>query len=184
VPELMSPTPDVHRSFLDALTEHQAEGAHLDLDRVRLADAEEFGRYVAALTADVEHPGESDRYILATGHEPADPPQTEGYVPQSTLWWVDGAEYLGRIAIRHRLNDALRRHGGHIGYEVRPSARRRGHATAMLTAALPRAAALGIDPAWLDCEAANIASQRVIEKNGGRLVGEEGGSLFFRVPTR
>ena len=184
MPELGAPSLVCHASFLNALAEYQDEGAHLDLDRGRLAGAEEFARYVAALIADAECPGEPDRYILSTGRELGDPPHPEGYVPQTTLWWVDGDEYLGRIAIRHRLNAGLRRHGGHIGYEVRPRARRRGHATAMLAAALPRAAALGIDPAWLDCDAANSASRRVIEKNGGRLVDEQDGQLFFRLPTR
>jgi predicted acetyltransferase len=58
-------------------------------------------------------------------------------VPCTTLWWVDGPAHLGRIAIRHRLTPWLREVAGHIGYDVRPSARRRGHATAMLAAALP-----------------------------------------------
>ena len=90
-------------------------------------------------------------------------------MPQTVLWWAAGDEYLGRLAIRHRLTPDLRVEGGNIGYEVRPGARRRGHATAMLAAALPLAAALGIDPAHVDCDADNLASRRVIEKNGGRL---------------
>jgi len=48
------------------------------------------------------------------------------------LWWVDGSELLGRLSIRHELTDALRELGGHIGYVVRPSACRQGHANAML----------------------------------------------------
>jgi len=54
----------------------------------------------------------------------------------------------------------------------------------MLAAALPLAAALGIDPVRVDCDVDNTASRRVIEKNGGRLEREEGGSLYFLVPTR
>ena len=54
----------------------------------------------------------------------------------------------------------------------------------MLAAALPLAAALGIDPALMDCDADNVASLRVIEKNGGRLEREEDGSLYFVVRTR
>ena len=84
-----------------------------------------------------------------------DSPRPDGHVPSTTLWWVDGTEYLGRIAIRHtaRLRDV----GGHIGYDIRPSARRRGHATAMLTAALPAARLLGIDPALVTCDVASSA---------------------------
>ena len=54
----------------------------------------------------------------------------------------------------------------------------------MLAAALPLAAALGFDPVRLDCEVGNVASRRVIEKNGGRLEREEEGSFFFLLPTR
>jgi predicted acetyltransferase len=57
-------------------------------------------------------------------------PRPVGYVPATELWWVDGDEFLGRIGIRHRLTPFLLEAGGHIGYDVRPSARRRGHATA------------------------------------------------------
>ena len=53
----------------------------------------------------------------------------------------------------------------------------------MLAAALPLAAALGIDPARMDCEVDNVASRRVIEQNGGVLDEERDGSLYFWVPT-
>jgi predicted acetyltransferase len=85
------------------------------------------------------------------------------------LWWVDDEEYLGRLTIRHRLTSQLRNVGGHIGYGVRPSARRRGHATAMLAAALPVARGLGIDRVLVTCDHDNIASRKVIEANGGVL---------------
>src|SRR5579875_2852108 len=106
-------------------------------------------------------------------------PRAEGYVPATTLWWVDGTEYLGRVSIRHRLNPRLLEVSGHIGYDVRPSARRRGHATAMLRAALPVAAALGIDPVLVTCDAGNIGSLKVIEANGGKLENRRGTKLRF-----
>jgi predicted acetyltransferase len=96
---------------------------------------------------------------------------------------VNGGEYLGRIAIRHRLTDGLREWGGHIGYIVRPSARQRGYATAMLAAALLLARGLGIDPALLTCDAGNIGSRKVIEANGGRLEDQRGVKLRYWVPA-
>jgi predicted acetyltransferase len=54
-----------------------------------------------------------------------DAPRPARWVPCTTLWYVEDAEYLGRLAIRHRLTDFLRDSGGHIGYDVRPTARRR-----------------------------------------------------------
>jgi predicted acetyltransferase len=99
------------------------------------------------------------------------------------LWWVNDQEYLGRITIRHRLTDALREEGGHIGYDVRPSARHRGHATAMLAAALPVARGLGIGQALLICDPDNTASRKVIEANGGVLDDKHGDRLRYWVRT-
>ncbi|MFD8702811.1 GNAT family N-acetyltransferase [Kitasatospora sp. NPDC059648] len=90
---------------------------------------------------------------------------------------------MGRLAIRHRLTPKLERVGGHIGYDVRPGARRRGHATAMLAAALPVAAALGVSKALLTCDETNTASRRVIEAHGGLLVAADGRKLRYLVPT-
>ena len=110
-------------------------------------------------------------------------PRPEGMVPATTLWWVDGDEYLGRLSIRHRLTDLLREFGGHIGYVVRPSVRRQGHASAMLAASRPVARALGIDPALLTCDAVNAGSRRVIESNGGVFEDQRDDKLRFWVPT-
>jgi predicted acetyltransferase len=181
-PRLVPPDVTCHASFLAALGEYHGEGRHLELDLAVLADGGEFARYVAALRDDVEHPGAPERYVLRAFGVRMEAP-IDGYVPQTTLWWADGAEYLGRINIRHRLNRSLLWRGGNIGYEIRPSVRRRGHATAMLAAALPLAAALGIREARIDCDVDNPASRRVIEKNGGVFEREEHGSCFFLVPT-
>jgi predicted acetyltransferase len=91
-------------------------------------------------------------------------------VPATTLWLVDGEVFLGRISIRHTLSDALRVIGGHIGYDVRPSRRGQGLGTRMLALVLPRAKALGVDPAMLTCDASNDASWRMIERAGGTRV--------------
>jgi len=92
-------------------------------------------------------------------------------VPETILWWVEGDEFLGSISVRHRLNAALEAWGGHIGYTVRPSARGRGHASAMLAAMLDhcRRELPALDRAMLTANTNNPASIRVIEKNGGVL---------------
>jgi predicted acetyltransferase len=81
---------------------------------------------------------------------------------------VDG-RIVGRTSIRHRLNDALEREGGHIGYGVLPAYRRRGHATAILRASLRLARGLGITSALVTCDDDNVGSRTVIESCGGVL---------------
>jgi predicted acetyltransferase len=112
-----------------------------------------------------------------------DTPRPDGFVPDTELWLVERDEFLGRVGIRHRLTPMLLEVGGHIGYDVRPSARRRGHATAMLREALVVARGLGIGPALVTCDADNVGSRAVIERNGGVLEDERAGKLRFWVPT-
>ena len=110
-------------------------------------------------------------------------PRPDGFVPSTNLWWVEGEQYLGRVQIRHRLTPFLREFGGHIGYYVVPGERRRGHATAILAAALPVAAALGIECALVTCDVDNTASRRTIETNGGLFQDQRGPKLRYWVPT-
>lgn len=98
----------------------------------------------------------------------------EGFVPHSTYWLVrDGSEVVGVSNLRHRLTDALRVSGGHIGYGVRPTARRQGFATRLLRDTLGRARAMGIDEVLLTCASTNQASVQTILRNGGILMSEE-----------
>lgn len=95
-----------------------------------------------------------------------------GFVPHSTFWLVRGGEVLGVSNLRHRLTEALRVEGGHIGYGIRPSARRRGLGREILRLTLREAARRGIERALLTCAKSNIASAHVIAANGGRLESE------------
>ncbi|HLL66032.1 MAG TPA: GNAT family N-acetyltransferase [Micromonosporaceae bacterium] len=178
--ELSPPTERAHRSFLAAMAEFRAEGRGAATDATMIgAEIREYGSIWATPDGFREYlawlHGQDREYV----HRP------RGYlpVPSTTLWWVRGAEYLGRIAIRHRLTTKLRDVGGHIGFDVRPSARRCGHATAMLRSALPVARTLGIDRALVTCDAGNVGSRRVIEANGGVLEDQRGNSLRFWLPV-
>ena len=92
-----------------------------------------------------------------------------GFVPDTTYWAVIENDVVGRISIRHELNRFLLQVGGHIGYIVRPSARRKGYASQMLTLVLqtPRARLLG--RVLLTCDETNSFSEKTIRKSGGVL---------------
>lgn len=178
MPELTLPSTAVHASFLAAMAEFSAEG------RGGADDQTMVGREIAAYSGRWADPDVFGEYVTWLRDQALeDSPRPANRVPSTTWWWTDGPEYLGRLAVRHRLTDSLVNAGGHIGYDVRPSARRRGHATALLAAALPRARDLGIDPALVTCDADNTGSRRVIEANRGKLEDQRGTMLRFWVPT-
>jgi len=81
---------------------------------------------------------------------------------------VDGA-LVGRVSVRHELNELLADTGGHIGFGVRPQHRRRGFATEMLRQSLVIARAAGVDRVLVTCDEDNAASATVIERLGGSL---------------
>lgn len=93
----------------------------------------------------------------------------DGRVPCTYRWIVEDGRVLGGIALRHELDAALLHAGGHIGYGIRPSARRRGLATWALGRTLDRARALGLDRVLLVCADGNAGSARTIERSGGVL---------------
>ncbi len=94
--------------------------------------------------------------------------ELEGHrVPHTFLAVFQGADIVGRLSIRHRLNDALLEFGGHLGFGVLAPYRRRGIGTEILRRALPLAAGLGIDRALVTCDDDNVGSRRIIETCGG-----------------
>jgi predicted acetyltransferase len=175
MPDLVLPTVAVHRSYLAAWDELEPEderwmgayGVTQEWTRRQAEDPAEFAR----LVGDIRRVADPRTEL---------PPDLVHY---TVLWLVDGTEWLGRLSIRHRLTPALLELGGHIGYMIRPSARRRGHATEMLAQSLPFAAQLGIDPALVTCDDDNEASRKVIEAAGGEFEDERHGKLRFWVPT-
>ena len=74
---------------------------------------------------------------------------------------------LGMLQIRHCFNDYLSQFGGHIGYSVRPSERRKGYAKEMLKKALPFCRELGLDKVLITCLDGNLGSEKTILANGG-----------------
>lgn len=135
-----------------------------------------YSREAAALRDD-EMAAHAQRF---DDHETVPQP---GRVPATDRWWVEGEEFLARIQIRHHLDPSLRGYGGHVGYHVVRDHRGRGHGTAMLAAALPVCAELGLECVLLTCDVENIASQRVIEANGGLFWDLAGRLRRYWLPT-
>jgi predicted acetyltransferase len=97
----------------------------------------------------------------------------DGFVAHSTYWLVRGeAEIVGASNLRHSLTPFLLREGGHIGYGIRPSARRSGLGREILRLTLVRARELGLSRVLVTCGRENVVSARVIVGNGGVLESE------------
>lgn len=93
----------------------------------------------------------------------------EDAVHNDLYWVVDGGEVVGFLSFRHELNEWLREAGGHIGYSVRESRRRRGYASAALRLGLERAREIGLERVMVTCDDDNVGSYRTIEGAGGVL---------------
>ena len=91
----------------------------------------------------------------------------EGHVPSTFLFGFVGSKLVGRVMILHQLNDFLRKIGGHIGYGVVPSERKKGLATKMLQESLVVAKSLGLQTVLVTCDEDNLPSRKIIEKAGG-----------------
>ncbi|MGY1435719.1 GNAT family N-acetyltransferase [Streptomyces reniochalinae] len=156
MPQLSEPATAVHLSFVAAMEEFAAEGRGAPEDGSAIArDLRRFGK-------SWQDPDVFAEYVAFVRSQ----------ATQETA-----------AALRHRLNAMLLEYGGHIGYDVRRTARRRGYATAMLRAALPRAAALGVERALVTCDHDNVASRRVIEACGGVFEVRRGVKLRYWIAT-
>ncbi|MFL6162860.1 MAG: GNAT family N-acetyltransferase [Jatrophihabitantaceae bacterium] len=178
MPELIQPTTRLAPSYRDATADFIAEGRGGPNDDSALArNIAEFG--------DRWHTEAGFAEFVADLRRQADPavPPPPGWTHTSTYWWAQDENYLGSIRIRHQLIPPVLAEAGLIGYDIAPKARRLGHGTAMLRAALPIARELGFDRVLITCDPDNIGSRRVMENNGGVFEAERNGKLRYWVPT-
>jgi len=148
--QLIDPAPEWRTSFLDLAREFREQGD--ERHAPALADFEGFLRRIEQVRR-----GE------------ALPP---GWVPGRHFWLPDQGAIVGCLRLRFQLNAELEEEGGHIGYDVRPSARRRGYGTALLGLGLEQARALRILRVRLTVDSDNQGSIKIIERHAGVLAGE------------
>ena len=92
----------------------------------------------------------------------------ESYSPHTLYLAINNNnEIVGAIGLRWKQVPVLMTFGGLIGYSIRPSQRGKGYASEMLKLALYKFKNTSIDNILITCKDFNLASKKVIEKNGG-----------------
>ncbi len=145
---LEKPSSKFKKSYIEAIIEFQTEGRYIDLQIDELE--KDFESYIARLAKE------------STGEQ-----LVPGRVPQTVHWLISEGQYIGRLSIRHELNEYLLQVGGHIGYDIRPSMRGLGYGTKQLELGLEKAKQLGLEKVLLTCDNTNTASRKIIENQGG-----------------
>ena len=163
--ELVCPAGEYLPGYVDALRKgwspdnRRQEAAQEELSRI----ADNPAQFLAE---QIDREGKGPKVTLPDGRQV---PRLPGY----SLWIWDG-EFCGSISFRWQPGSTelppycL----GHIGYSVVPWKRRRGYATRALVLILERAKEEGLPYVEIVTDADNIASQKVIEANGGRLINQ------------
>ena len=146
--QLVRPTIEYKRSYLQAMKEGESETQETRLDRPR--EDESFDDFVKSLNN------------YSKGLQ-----LPEGWVASTELWLIEEDEFIGRISIRHTLTEGLLKKGGHIGYYIRPTRRKKGYGKRILTLALEEAKHIGLSKVLVTCDEDNIGSRKIIEANGG-----------------
>jgi predicted acetyltransferase len=148
--ELSLPSSRFKKSYIEAQREFRQENLDRDIDFTQLKSR--FDYYV--------------QLKLLQRQGKCLPP---GFVPITEFWAVDKKHFLGRVVLRHHLNEALEKFGGHIGYEIRPSERQKGYGKQALALVLPEAKKIGLSKVLITCDDNNLGSIKIIESNGGLL---------------
>ena len=90
-------------------------------------------------------------------------------VPTTTFWLFEDGKPVGMGKVRHLLTDALREHGGNVGYAIRPSARNKGLGKKLLALLMEESRKIGVKQLLLTIQNQNVPSIHVALANGGRI---------------
>ena len=165
----------------------------MELRKINIQDALAQWEYTTGLPADengLTNPYHGVSYVEYAGtvlpklisyEQPVDMP--DWFVPETYYYLWDGDCLVGEFRIRHYLTESLRNGAGHIGYSIRNDMRGNGYGTTGLKLTLE--IARGIVPEneiYLRVNKDNIASQKVMLKNGARITCEDEEHYFMRIP--
>ena len=98
----------------------------------------------------------------------------EEKVPAETYFLVreNDSKIVGMINIRLTLNENLKKFGGHIGYSIRPTERKKGYNKVNLYLGLLCCKEHGISEVLMDCDKSNLGSAKTMQALGGKLIKE------------
>ncbi len=151
IPFLSKPLNIYKDSYISALEEFQKEGLNLKYDKSDLIS-------------------DFDKFISQINELETNPKTENGRVKESTYWLIDNNEYIGRISIRHCLTPYLEKYDGNIGFEIKPSKRKKGYGKLILELGIKEAQKIGLTKAFIMCKDKNISSIKIIEANNGILL--------------
>ncbi len=121
---LENPSEVYKESFIEALEEFQSDPGG--------------GRYSEKDIADFKEDFNTLLHKIEMLKSP-DPDIIFAKVPQSEYWLINNDKYIGRVTIRHKLNPQLEKIGGHIGYDIRPTERKKDYGKKILELGIEKA---------------------------------------------
>ena len=146
---LVLPSTEFKSSFLEAMSEFIDEGRSLDAHSYPICQP-------------------FDDFLVSRQKENTNPKPGDGRMANTDFWLIEKFSFVGRLNIRYELNETLREFGGHLGYEIRPSLRRRGYGKQILTLGLEKAKKYGLSRLLVICNEDNFASRKFIESAVGQ----------------
>lgn len=150
--KLVLPSSKYKKSYFELVDEAKNFGDYKELGNALVRDNESYESFIKRL---------KDRRIGKNIHKRD--------VAATVYFIVVNNEVVGTIDLRHYLNQDYFERLGHIAYYIKPSQRNKGYATIALSIAKKKYYNKYAKNILITCYSDNIASSKVIEKNGGVL---------------